>query len=179
MKSNDLKLLEEAYLEIIEKSLFYESAREPVYLGAEKDKERWMKWLSKLKHEIHENGSISVKTDVDLNSKRMYGRLPFNFNRIHGDFVCIASDLETLEGAPRYVASSFSCAHTKITSLKGAPNYVGDEFNCHGCKITSLEGCPEIIKGEFSHDNFCDKDYRDYIKFHNLRNKYPELEEIF
>lgn len=156
--NKDQKLLEEAYESI------RESTREPLYLGVEKDKERWMKWLSKLKHEVHEDGSVSVKKDVELDSKRMYGRLPFNFNQIQGDFVCIASDLKTLDGAPRYVAGSFSCDHTKITSLKGAPNYVGDGFNCYGCKITSLEGCPEIIKGEFSHDKFSDEDYRTFAK---------------
>lgn len=156
--NKDQKLLEERYQQICE------STREPLYLGVEKDKERWMKWLSKLKHEVHEDGSVSIKKDVELSSKRMHGRLPFNFNQIQGDFVCIASDLKTLEGAPRYVAGGFSCAHNKITSLKGAPNYVGDEFNCHGCKITSLEGCPEIIKGEFSHDTFSDEDYRAFAK---------------
>jgi hypothetical protein len=129
MKSNDQKLLEECYQQICE------STREPLYLGVEKDKERWMKWLSKLKHEVHEDGSVSVKQDVYLNSIRMYGRLPFNFNQIQGGFFCVASNIETLKGAPRYVTGGFS--HDKFSD-EDYRSYI--KFHKLRDKLPEIEG---------------------------------------
>jgi hypothetical protein len=134
--NKDQRLLEEAYQSI------YESTREPAYFGPEKDKQNWLKWLKSLKHEVHEDGSVSVHQNVRLNDKNLT-RIPFNFRSITGDFYCYNNNL---------------------TSLEGAPKEVGGDFYCYNNNLTSLEGAPEIIKGEFICDQFSDKEYRTFAK---------------
>lgn len=172
--NKDQKLLEECY------QLIYESIKEPLYFGVEKDKERWMKWFNmrKYKFQVHEDGSVSTKSDIEFISQRLYGKLPFKFNKVEGNFICINCGIKTLEGAPRYVGGNFSCAHNQLTSLKDSPNYVGGWFNGYGNKFVSLEGAPEVVKEEFETDQFSDENYKEYIKFKNLKKTLPELEGI-
>lgn len=169
--NKDQKLLEEAYQRICE------GTKEPLYFGPKKDKEKWFKWLNKHNYEVHEDRSVSIKGDVELFSRRLRSqnnRLAFNFNRIHGRFVCVDHGINTLEGAPKYVTRDFCCGRNDIKSLKGSPEYVGEDFNCYGTQITSLEGAPRVIKGRFygSSPNMggeiVDKDYRKYIRDHEL-----------
>jgi len=172
--NKDQKLLEEAYQRICE------GAKEPLYFGPKKDKEKWFKWLNKHYYKVNEDGSVSIEGDVELLSQRLrskINRLAFNFNRIDGRFVCVNHGITTLEGGPKYVAKDFSCAHNKIKSLEGSPEYVGEDFNCYGTQITSLEGAPKVIKGEFygSSPNMdgeiVDKDYRKYMRDHELSKR--------
>jgi hypothetical protein len=176
--NKDQKLLEEAYQSICE------STREPLYLGVEKDKERWMKWLGKLKHEVHEDGSITVDGNANLGKKRLE-IIPFRFKKVTQDFWCVHNNLTSLEGAPKEVGGNFFCDHNNLTTLEGAPIKVGKVFNCCNNNLTSLkgapkevggifwclgnplnslEGAPEVIGEKFGSDQFSDEDYRDYIK---------------
>lgn len=172
--NKDQKLLEEAYQRICE------GTKEPLYFGPKKDKVKWFKWLNKHDYEVHEDGSVSIKGDVELFSPRLRSqnnRFAFNFNRIDGRFICINHGITTLEGAPKYVTRDFCCGHNDIKSLKGSPEYVGENFNCYGTQITSLEGAPRVIKGEFygSSPNMggeiVDKDYRKYMRDHELSKR--------
>ena len=182
--NKDQKLLEECYQSI------YESAREPLYFGPPDMKEAFMKWLSNLPHEVHEDGSVSVDGHAsipdDFNKTEME-RVPFNFREVRGDFDCCNLGLTSLNGSPRIVTRSFDCQENKLTSLKGAPEVVGRNFQCRlndltslkgapkevgnsfYChyqkhKLTSLEGAPEVIKGNFVSDEFTDEDYRKFVK---------------
>lgn len=141
--NKDQKLLEEAYQSICE------STREPEYFGPERDKAMWMSWLKKLKHEVHEDGSISVDGRVDLSFDEDLERIPFNFRKVKGDFWCTKSKITSLEGAPREVGGDFACVG-KWTSLKGAPEIVGGAFFCDRSNLTTLEGAPIKVGGVFN-----------------------------
>ena len=152
--------------------------KEPTYFGPEDKKEAFMKWLKKLKHEVHEDGSVSVKGDVDFRynergqlnvsdniGKYIISRLPFNFRKVTGDFMCTKL-LLTLTGSPRHVGGSFTSGpdNQNISSLEGAPDYVGKDFWCMSTHLKSLEGAPEVIKGYFGTKWFSKDDYREYAK---------------
>jgi hypothetical protein len=180
--NKDQKLLEEAYQSI------YESTLEPLYFGPLDKKEAFMKWLSNLPHEVHEDGSVSVDGHASIPddfSKTKMERVPFNFREVRGDFDCCKLGLTSLNGSPRIVTRSFDCQENKLTSLKGAPEVVGRDFQCrlneltslkgapkevgnsfycHYNKLTSLEGAPEVIKRNFVSDEFTDEDYRKFVK---------------
>jgi hypothetical protein len=40
--------------------------------------------------------------------------------------------LETLNGCPKEVGSTFSCCHNNLETLNGCPKEVGDDFICYG-----------------------------------------------
>ena len=142
--NKDQRLLEEAYQSI------YESTREPAYFGPVREKAMLMRWLKSLKHEVHEDGSVSVHQDVMLNDKKLT-RIPFNFRSITGSFYCNSNNLTSLEGAPKKVGGSFYCSNNNnLTSLEGAPKKVGGSFYCsNNNNLTSLEGAPEEVGGHF------------------------------
>ena len=152
--------------------------KEPLYFGPEDKKEAFMKWLKKMKHEVHEDGSVSVKGDVDFRYNErgqltvfdnlgnyIISRLPFNFRKVTGDFMCTKL-LLTLTGSPRHVGGSFTSGpdNQNISSLEGAPDYVGKDFWCMSTHLKSLEGAPEVIKGYFGTKRFSKDDYREYAK---------------
>ena len=175
--NKDQKLLEEAYQSI------YESLKEPLYSGPPERKQEFLNWLSRLKHEVHEDGSVSVDGKVDL-SKRQLETIPFIFKRVTEDFWCLHNNLTSLKGAPKTVGGVFRCSDNKLTSLEGAPEKVGEGFYssenklislkgapkevggtfwCLGNPLNSLEGAPEVIKGEFDSDQFSDEEYRKFV----------------
>lgn len=93
--------------------------KEPLYFGPLDKKEAFMKWLSKLKHEVHSDGSVSIDGEVRfmLNERGQFdafdnlgqyivSRLPFNFRKVTGDFLC-PNLLRSLTGSPRHVGGNF------------------------------------------------------------------------
>lgn len=190
--NKDQKLLEEAYQSICE------SALEPLYFGSEKDKKPLMKWLRKwTKYEVHEDGSISVKGNVNLGGLGLK-RIPFNFREVSEHFACYDNELTSLEGAPKVVGESFDCSKNRLASLKGSPEKIEGNFHCPFNKLTSLEGAPKVVKGsfychknklvslegapeeiedEFVSDKFSDEDYRAFVKKRKFVDKKlsPEL----
>ena len=171
MKKDQI-LLEEAYKAV------YESSVQPLYFGPADKKEAFFKWLKKLNHEVHEDGSVSIDGDVSFimnefgqigqyNSLGRYlvDRLPFNFRKVTGRFFC-PSRLHSLEGSPEYVEGTFGCGSNNpdLTSLEHSPKFVGGDFMCTSIRFDSLEGAPEVIKGEFDSDQFSDEDYRTFVK---------------
>lgn len=153
-------------------------SKEPAYFGPPDKKEAFMNWLKKMNYEVHEDGSVSVKGDVDFRyneqgrldvfdniGKYIVSRLPFNFQKVTGDFMC-PKQLMTLTGSPRYVGGTFTSGpdNQNISSLEGAPDYVGKDFWCMSTLLKSLEGAPEVIKGYFGTKWFSKDDYREYAK---------------
>lgn len=153
-------------------------SKEPLYFGPPDKKDVFMNWLKRLDHEVHEDGSVSVKGDVDFRyndhgqlkvldniEKYIVSRLPFNFQKVTGDFRC-PKHIMTLTGSPRYVEGSFVCGpdNQSISSLEGAPDYVGEDFWCMSTLLKSLEGAPEVIKGYFGTKWFTKDDYREYAE---------------
>jgi hypothetical protein len=172
--NKDQRLLEEAYQSICE------SLKEPLYFGPPDKKEAFMNWLKRLNHEVHEDGSVSVKGDVDFRyneqgqfrvcvsdniEKYIVSRLPFNFRKVTGDFMC-PKQIMTLTGSPRHVGGTFTSGpdNQNISSLEGAPDYVGKDFWCMSTLLKSLEGAPEVIKGYFGTKWFSKDDYREYAE---------------
>ena len=168
----DQKLLEEAYKAV------YESSVQPLYFGPADKKEAFFKWLKKLNHEVHEDGSVSIDGDVSFarnefgqlgmfNSLGRYivDRLPFNFQKVTGSFWC-PDRIHSLEGSPEYVGKDFGCGSNNLNliSLEHSPKFVGGDFMCTSIRFDSLEGAPEVIKGEFDSDQFSDEDYRTFVK---------------
>ncbi len=98
---------------------------------------------------INPDGSIDVKGNVEFGYRSLnnLGRLPLQFNKVTGWFVCCRNGLTTLEGAPSYVGKSFSCHSNNLTDLKGGPKYVGARFDCSSNPLTTLAYFPEEVKG--------------------------------
>ena len=164
---DNLKILLESY-----------GSKEPLYFGPPDKKEAFMKWLERLDHEVHEDGSVSIDGDVSFlmnefglvgqyNSLGRYlvDRLPFNFRKVTGRFFC-PSRLDSLEGSPEYVGGAFSCGtnNPDLTSLEHSPKFVGGDFMCANLRFDSLDGAPEVIKGEFDSHQFTDQEYRAFAK---------------
>lgn len=154
-------------------------SKEPTYFGPLDKKEAFMKWLKKMKHEVHEDGSVSVDGDVNFKSLFSYesleqyigDRLPFNFQKVTGDFFC-PKQITSLTGSPRYV-SSFVCGseNQNVSSMEGSPEYVEKDFWCMSNKIKSLEGAPEVIKGYFGTKWFSKDDHRKFVKEREINRK--------
>lgn len=70
---------------------------------------------------INPDGSIDVDDDVDLPECK-FKKLPLQFNRVTGDFICSWNKLTTLKGAPQSVGGDFICRGNKLISLRGHPN---------------------------------------------------------
>lgn len=122
-------------------------ATEPLYFGPSKDKSKWLKWLKKQNHEVHEDGSVSIKHSVDLMERKLT-RIPFNFKKVNGAFICAYNQLTTLEGCPEVIGTHFSCDGNLLTSLEGGPKQV-ESYRCSGNRLVSLKGAPEVIPGLF------------------------------
>lgn len=100
---------------------------------------------------MHEDGSITVHGDVNLNSKGLT-QIPFTFREVTGNFDCSYNlKLSSLEGAPQTVGGYFYCRTVvNLSSLEGGPKIVGRHFYCHNNpNLTSLEGAPDTIGGDF------------------------------
>ena len=93
---------------------------------------------------INSDGYIDVNGHVYI--KRLgLDKIPLNFNKVSGDFVCKRNKLTDLKGSPKEVGRDFNCQENKLISLEGSPKEVGRDFNCPENKLTSLADGPENI----------------------------------
>jgi hypothetical protein len=92
--------------------------------------------------------SVDVSRSVYLHNKGLT-RLPFQFGKVGGYFVCAYNRLTSLEGCPKEVGGNFVCAYNRLTSLEGCPKEVGGNFDCSHNWLTSLEGCPGKVGKDF------------------------------
>ena len=102
------------------------------------------------------NYSINNDMSIDVDGSVYFGntifslkKLPINFNKVTGDFICHREVLTSLDGSPNELGGVFICNFNKLKSLKGCPKIV-DDFQCVANNIQSLEDGPEIVKDMFS-----------------------------
>jgi hypothetical protein len=109
----------------------------------------WNKWLKHHKYKIRSDGKIDIiDGNVNLNNMKLT-KLPFNFGKVDGFFVCGGNNLTTLEGSPHTVGRDFYCNHNNLTTLEICPQIVGGNFSCDYNKLTTLEGAPQTVGGGF------------------------------
>lgn len=83
-------------------------------------------------YNINPNGTVDVNGDVCLSGCHLY-ELPFNFNKVTGDFLCDNNSLTTLKGSPIWVGKDYDCSSNRIRTLEFIPEYVGRRilFRCN------------------------------------------------
>lgn len=124
---------------------------------------------------INNNGSIDVYNSVYLSHLSLF-KLPLEFNKVDGDFLCIGSGLVTLKGGPIEVTGDFCCSSNVLTSLEGAPVYVGADFNCSFNKLDSIKYAPKKVGGSFyCSGNLKELNYESYINSVNRLEKIKKL----
>lgn len=114
-----------------------------------KTKEEIITWLKEMNihhYNIHEDLTVDVDDDVDLNKKFLVV-LPIQFGIVKGFFNCSMNYLISLKGSPKKVEGHFECSFNKLTSLEYCPEAIEGSFSCNNNLITSLKGCPKVIKG--------------------------------
>lgn len=92
---------------------------------------------------IHVSGVVDVDGNVFATSTA--SKLPVQFGKVTGVFVCSGGRLSTLEGCPTYVGDNFDCSTNQLTSLEHAPTHVGKMFRCSDNQITSLTHVPAHV----------------------------------
>ena len=96
----------------------------------------------------NEDGTIDYERSINLHGLNLTN-IPFNFNKVIGNFYCTNNELTSLKGAPKEVGGDFKCYNNELTSLKGGPISVGESFICNLNKLTSLKGAPKEVGGDF------------------------------
>ena len=118
---------------------------------------------------INSDGSIDVEGDVILTGL-VKGRIPIQFNRVSGNFICCDSELTTLENSPRYINVNFNVDSNKLTNLENSPISIGGYFSVENNNLISLRGSEKItgIKNIY----FCNNKLTS-LKYHPIiSNKY-------
>ena len=101
-------------------------------------------------HITIENGEKVIKGSIDFSDQQLTELPDLSDVKVFGVFLCYDNQLQTLEGAPKYVGGRFSCGRNKLQTLEGAPKYVGRNFDCSSNQLQTLEGAPERVGGDFS-----------------------------
>ncbi len=97
-------------------------------------------------HITIENGEKIIRGDVSLFDLKLTELPDLSDVKVLGSFLCYNNQLQTLEGAPKYVGRSFSCnSNPQLTNLEGAPEYVGGSFDCGYNYLQTLEGAPKYV----------------------------------
>ena len=110
------------------------------------------KWLDSMgikNYTVRDDLTVDVAGDVDI-SRDKYKLLyvfKVRFGIVTGSFLCHATGLITLEGAPVEVGGSFNCAENGLTTLRGGPLKVGSDYICHNNRLKTLTGLPDKIPG--------------------------------
>jgi hypothetical protein len=91
------------------------------------------------------DGLINVVGNFKLIKK--VSKLPFQFGKVDGYFLCSDCRLNTLVGCPKYVGLNFSCTNNRFTSLIGGPIHVSGNYACYDNRnLISLDGAPEYTE---------------------------------
>jgi hypothetical protein len=108
--------------------------------------EKWLKKHNIVAYEIKENLVVDVHNNISLDMQKIKS-LPVQFGKVYGDFSCVATSLETLQGFPHEVTCNLWITDNALTSesLKDAPAIIG--LNCYlfGNPITSLKELKSTI----------------------------------
>ena len=129
---------------------------------------------------INSEGLVDVDGDVDL-SYELYNsgikKIPFNFGKVTGNFICQRNDLKSLEGSPREVGGDFNCEMNILTNLKGAPQSVGGDFKCSSWSLLSLEGIGHVGGKIVMIYDPCCPIYKPWINWSNRDYLLSQMEE--
>lgn len=87
---------------------------------------------------INDDLTVDVSGDVWLDAKNFY-RIPFNFNKVHGNFRCSHNDLRTLAGIPKWIGGGLALNNNKLEELDYFPEYVNGPINLQDNKISHLD----------------------------------------
>lgn len=99
---------------------------------------------------INPDNSIDVNGDVNLSINKGLLRIPLKFKNVYGNFECMDTSIETLEGCPEYVGGHFDIARNEnLKSLRYSPKKVKGYFDCQSCNLTSLRGCAIDVGDSF------------------------------
>lgn len=99
-------------------------------------------------YKINEDDTIDVYGDVKISGSGLKC-IPFNFNKVTGNFDCSNNDITSLIGSPKEVGGRFKCSQNRLLNLNYAPIEVGGDFECWNNHIETLDGCPLEIGGNF------------------------------
>jgi hypothetical protein len=116
----------------------------------ERNRGKWLAFLKKLKHEVFEDGSVSVDGDVYFGEQGLR-YIPFMFRKVTGFFKCSSNALTSLEGCPKEVGGTFDISRNfSLTSLEYSPVKVGGHYNAANCGLLNLDHCPDIVGSNFN-----------------------------
>lgn len=87
---------------------------------------------------INDDLTVDVSGDVWLDAKNFY-RIPFNFNKVHGNFRCSHNDLRTLAGIPKWIGGGLALNNNKLEELDYFPEYVNGPINLNNNELTHLD----------------------------------------
>lgn len=96
---------------------------------------------------INDDLTVDVSGDVWLDARDFYRRIPFDFNKVHGNFRCSHNDLRTLEGIPKWIGGGLALNNNKLEELDYFPDYVNGTINLNNNELKHLD---INIEGEFS-----------------------------
>lgn len=97
------------------------------------------------------NDDLSIDVDGNVVLRRMsLTKIPFNFNRVSGNFLCSENNLRSLKGSPNYVGGDFSCSKNLLVNLVDSPIEVLGDFRCNINLLETLQGCSGEISGNLS-----------------------------
>ena len=116
-------------------------------------------------YKINADLTVDVRGDVDISNQRSIfyenlTRIPVQFGKVSGHFLCYGNDLKSLEGAPKKVGGDFYCHTNNLISLEGGPETVNGKFHCSNNNLKSLKGAPKTVVFDFdcSHNYLIDLD---------------------
>ena len=113
---------------------------------------------------IRKDGKIDVDGDVRFYDMALE-KIPFNFGKVTGDFICMYNNLISLEGMPDWIGGYCKISNNKLKSLKHVSKYVGLGFDCSVNDLEDILYSPEHIDGYYncSYNNI--KTLENSIKF--------------
>ncbi len=104
--------------------------------------------------------TIDVNGNVTFTSFGLE-RLPFQFGKVSGYFLCDRNRLTTLFGCPKEVGGEFDCSMNQLTTLIGGPREVGGSYVCVENKLSDLKGVAYSI----TEDLHCSKNNIETLQF--------------
>ena len=91
--------------------------------------ERWLKECDIFNYTINDDLSVDVNGNVSINNLEL-SSIPFKFDCVSGDFVCMNNKLTSLEGCPEIIGGHLNWSKNNIRSLEGCPVEIRCNFNC-------------------------------------------------
>jgi hypothetical protein len=115
---------------------------------------------------IDVNGSVVFEELELTNYKNEFiERIPFNFNKVEGNFYCAKNNLKSLKGSPKYVGGNYNCSYNNLSTLDGCPVYIGGMLNFKRNSIHNLDVAPKETVNGFYADQNPISDILDHFKY--------------